>query len=70
MEQIETEHDGKRIKGEITMVISAWKQDEEYVSILRTQKFNPQKDAIVNVNLLTVAKKLNDSVDMSEHDFR
>jgi len=52
------------------MVLSSWKQDEEYVSILRAQKFNPQKDAIVNVNLLTLATKLNDSVEMSEYDFK
>ena len=37
---------------------------------LRSSGFNPQKDSVVKIDLIQVAKKLNESVDMSEHEFR
>jgi hypothetical protein len=37
---------------------------------LRAGGFDPKKDAIVKIDLLQVAKKINESVDMSEHEFR
>lgn len=32
--------------------------------------FDPKRDAHVNIDLVAVAKKLNQTVDMSEHEFR
>ena len=58
------------MKGEVTLVVSAWKDDEEQSEILQGQKFNPNRDAIMKVNILTVAQRLNDQVEMSEGEFR
>jgi hypothetical protein len=46
------------------------KEDQEYESILKSQSFNPNKDSIVRVNVLTVAQKLNEEVEMHEGEFR
>jgi 16S rRNA C1402 (ribose-2'-O) methylase RsmI len=54
-ETLELESEGSKIKGEITMVLPPSKEDQEYESILKSQSFNPNKDSIVRVNLLTVA---------------
>ena len=37
---------------------------------MKAQKFNPQKDTLIKTNLLTVAQKLDEAVEMSEYDFR
>lgn len=68
--QLEESSEGSRLKGEITLVISPWKEDEELEQLLRGQKFNPNKDAQVKVNILTVAQRLNEQVEMSEGEFR
>lgn len=70
LEYLSEMYEGKRIKGEITIVISPWQEDKEYEEILRSQKFNPQKDAEIRINMLDVAKKLDESIDMSEGEFR
>ena len=69
-ETLELESEGSKIKGEITMVIPPSKEDQEYESILKSQSFNPNKDSIVRVNVLTVAQKLNEEVEMHEGEFR
>ena len=68
--QLEELIEGSRLKGEVTLVISAWKDDEELKQILRGQGFNPNRDAIMKVNILTIAQRLNDQVEMSEGEFR
>lgn len=70
MDHLQETYEGKRIKGEITIVISPWQEDQEYEDILRSQKFNPQKDAEIKINMLDVAKKLDESIDMSEKEFK
>jgi len=67
---LEESAEGTRLKGEVTLVIAPWQQDEEYLHILKDQQFNPNKDAQVRINLLSVAKKLDESIDMSEGEFR
>lgn len=52
------------------MVIAPWQEDKEYLRILKEDQFNPNKDAQVRVNLLSVAKKLDDGIEMSEKEFR
>jgi len=47
--------EASRLKGEVTLVIAPWEQDEEYTRILKDNHFNPNKDAQVRVNLLSVA---------------
>ena len=37
---------------------------------MKTSGFDPKRDSIVKVDLIKMAKKLNDIVDMSEHEFR
>jgi hypothetical protein len=54
----------------VTVVIAPWREDSEIKSIMREQKFNPVKDAVVRVDILKVAKKLNEEVQMSESEFR
>ena len=54
-EQLEEEYEGSKLKGEITIVIPPAKEDAEYESILKSQKFNPNKDAQVRVNVLKIA---------------
>ena len=46
------------------------KEDQEFESILKSQKFNPNKDSLVRVNVLTIAQKLNEEVEMHEGEFR
>jgi 16S rRNA C1402 (ribose-2'-O) methylase RsmI len=71
-EQIELESEGTRFKGEITLVISPYLDSDnvENEKVLRTSGFDPKRDANVKVDLISVAKKLHESVDMSEHEFR
>ena len=38
--------------------------------MLRAGGFDPKRDANIKIDLLGVAKRLNESVDMSEHEFR
>ena len=52
------------------MVISPAKEDEDYEQILKSQKFNPNKDAQIRINVLTIAQRLNEEVDMHEGEFR
>lgn len=61
--------EGSKLKGEITLVISAWKPDSNYEEIIG-QRFNPNRDAKVNINILNIAEKLNDQVEMGEGEFR
>lgn len=68
--QLEESIEGSRLKGEVTLVISVYREDEEMKQILQGQKFNPNKDAIMKVNILKVAQRLNDQVEMSEGEFR
>ena len=70
IESLTEQLEGSRLKGEVTMVLGPWQEDEEYLSILKDQQFNPNKDAQVKVNLLQVAKKLDASIEMSEGEFR
>ena len=37
---------------------------------MKSGGFDPKKDAVVKIDLLKVAQKLNESVEMSDHDFR
>ena len=69
-EQLEQEYEGQKIKGEITIVLPPTKEDQEFESILKSQKFNPNKDSLVRVNVLTIAQKLNEEVEMHEGEFR
>ena len=57
---LEESMEGSRLKGEVTLVISAWKDDEELKQIMKGQRFNPNRDAIKQVNIVTVARRLND----------
>ena len=37
---------------------------------MKTSGFDPKRDSIVKIDLLKTAQKINDVVDMSEHEFR
>ena len=71
-EQLETETEGSRFKGEVTLVISPYSDSDQEGSdkIIRNSGFDPKRDANVKVDLISVAKKLNEAVDMSENEFR
>ena len=60
------------MKGEITMIISPFKDTDQIESeeLFKSSNFNPNKDSLVKVNLLTIAEKLNQEVEMNESDFR
>lgn len=58
MEQLVDQNDGQRIKGEITMVLAPWKEDDEYIKLTRGYQFDPEKDGRLNCNVLDIAKKL------------
>ena len=49
------------MKGEITMIISPFKDTDQIESeeLFKSSNFNPNKDSLVKVNLLTIAEKLN-----------
>ena len=51
-------------------MIAPWQQDTEYMDILKSNQFNPNKDAQVRVNIMVVAKKLDETIEMSESEFR
>ena len=44
--------------------------DRENEKMMRSGGFNPKKDANIKIDLLAVAQRLHDSVDMTEHEFR
>ena len=70
-EQIDLESEGSRFKGEVTLVIAPFDDtDKEAEKILRSGGFDPKRDSKIKIDLLSVAKKLNESVDMSEPEFR
>ena len=70
-QQIEEESEGSRFKGEVTIVVAPFESVEsENERLLKSGGFDPKRDAHVKVNLISIAKKLNESVDMSEHEFR
>lgn len=56
----------------MTLIIGPFEDEEETErkDILRGQQFNAARDAIMKVNILAVAEKLNDEVDMLEAEFR
>ena len=69
--QIEEQSEGSRFKGEVTLVIAPSTKDKEMEEqLIKGAGFNPKKDAIIKVDMMRVAKKLHDSVDMSEKEFR
>jgi hypothetical protein len=52
-EQIESESEGSRFKGEVTMVIAPYfDETQENERILKSSGFDPKRDAIVKVDLL------------------
>jgi hypothetical protein len=52
------------------MVIAPYDVNAEDLQNMRKGGFDPRKDAVIKIDLMSVAKKLNDKVDMSEHEFR
>ncbi len=54
------------------MVLSPYNDlfEAEQEKQMKTSGFDPKRDSIVKVDLIKMAKKLNDIVDMSEHEFR
>lgn len=52
------------------MVLAPWKEDDEYIKLTRGYQFDPEKDGRLNCNVLDIAKKLDQEIDMSEGEFR
>lgn len=71
-EHLEQVSEGTRLKGEVTMVLAPWRREdeEEYREMLRSSSFNPNRDAQVRVDLVKLAERLNEEIDMSEGEFR
>mmetsp|Transcript_4366 Transcript_4366/g.7373 ORF Transcript_4366/g.7373 Transcript_4366/m.7373 type:complete len:396 (-) Transcript_4366:46-1233(-) len=69
-QQIEEHTEGARLKGEVTLVLAPWAEEGEERLILQGQQFDPNRDAQVRVDIMRVAKKLNEQVQMSEGEFR
>ena len=67
---LETSYEGSRLKGEVTVVISPGQDTDELEATLRGQKFDPNRDAQVRINILDIARRLNEEVEMGEKDFR
>ena len=72
IEHFEEVTEAQRLKGEITMVLAPFvdAEEEERKDILRGQHFNPARDSIMKINILTMADKLNNEVEMMEAEFR
>jgi 16S rRNA C1402 (ribose-2'-O) methylase RsmI len=53
-EQLETETEGSRLKGEVTLVISPYSDSDQEGSekIIRNSGFDPKRDANVKVDLI------------------
>ena len=45
-------------------------EEEERKDIIRGQHFNVARDSIMKINILTMAEKLNNEVEMAEGEFR
>ena len=71
-EHLEQVSEGTRLKGEVTMVLAPWRREdeEEYREMLRSSTFDPNRDAQVRVDLVQIAERLNNEIEMSEGEFR
>ena len=70
IERLSELREESRLKGEISVVLSPFQEDQEYQDILKAEKFNPNKDGIIKVNIMKVAERLNEQVEMHEGEFR
>ena len=70
-EQLAAETEGARLKGEVTLVLAPFAApDTEADQALRASGFDARRDGRVQLDLISVAKRLNERVEMSEPEFR
>ena len=65
IEHFEAVTEGSRLKGEATIVIGPYANEKT-----DTKDFDPLRDSSINVDLLELATRLNEEVEMSEGEFR
>ena len=71
MDDMAERYEGSRIKGEVTMVVAPGVSEElELEKITKGTGFNVKKDSIQKVNVVEVAKRLEQKVDMADEDLR
>lgn len=70
-EELELASEGTRLKGEVTLVIGpGTDEDHELKMAMKGTGFDPKKDSEQKVNIVKVAKKLHEFVEMADDDFR
>jgi len=71
-QHLEQAFEGKRVKGEVTMIIAPWVDEEmeEQKDIQRGAYFDAKRDAVVKTNILTLAGRLHGEVEMHDNEFR
>jgi len=71
-QHLEQAFEGRRVKGEVTMIIAPWVDEEmeEQKDIQRGAYFDAKRDAVVKTNILTLAERLHGEVEMHDSEFR
>lgn len=71
IEELLEKTEGSRLKGEVTMVLAPGSSEElEIQKIAKGTGFDPQRDSLQKVNAIEIAKKLDNTIEMSDDDFR
>ena len=70
-EEIELKIEGSRMKGEVTMVLAPGVNEEKYMAeVAKGTGFDTKRDAKLTINIIDMAKALDNEVEMGEAEFR